>query len=44
MSSGDSDIRIDDEDLDDDEAIDDINDGESASQDGESLNDSDNDF
>ncbi|XP_046856728.1 clusterin-associated protein 1-like [Xenia sp. Carnegie-2017] len=38
LSSGDSDIRIDDEDLDD------INDGESASQDGESLNDSGDDF
>lgn len=45
LSSGGSDIRVDDgEDIIDDDDIDDINDGESGSPDGESLNDSDDNF
>lgn len=45
LSSGDSDIRVDDdEDIIDDDDIDDMNDGGSGSQDGESLNDSDDNF
>lgn len=45
LSSGDSDIGVDDdEDIIDDDDIDDINNVESGSQDGESLNDSDDNF
>lgn len=45
LSSGDSDIGVDDdEDIIDDDDIDDIKDGGSGSQDGESLNDSDDNF
>ena len=45
LSSGDSDIGVDDdEDIIDDDDIDDINNAESGSQDGESLNDSDDNF
>ncbi len=45
LSSADSDIGVDDdEDIIDDDDIDDINNAESGSQDGESLNDSDDNF
>lgn len=46
LSSGDSDIGVDDDDdiIDDDDDIDDIHNAGSGSQDGESLNDSDDNF
>lgn len=45
LSSGDSDIGVDDDkDIIDDDDIDDIRNAESGSQDGESLNDSNDNF